>query len=128
MGNLVKHEMDDESVHWTEHDLQVAVVQRLRRLDILFAGDQNGLPTSKRQAALAKMAGMTAGEPDIRIYLPGGKIVFVEMKTIRGSVSAAQLQRHRDLAELGHFVYVVKEPTPLKAQDVVESIVLYHNM
>lgn len=126
MSNLIKCDLDDSTVKWSEHELQVAVIQRLRKLNVLYAADQNGLRTSKRQGAMAKQAGMMAGEPDIRIYLNGGRIIFIEMKTIRGSISAIQRQRHKALAELGHFVYIIKEPTPLKAQDVAESIVIYH--
>ena len=128
MSNLIKHDLDDDTVKWTEHELQVAVVTRLKQIGVLYAADQNGLRTSKRQGALAKQAGMMAGEPDIRIYLPGGRIIFVEMKTTRGSVSAAQRQRHKDLADLGHIVYVVKEASPIKAQNCVESICLYHDI
>ena len=65
MSNLIKFDLDDPTAKWSEHELQVAVVQRLRKLGVLYAGDQNGLRTSKRQAAMAKQAGMMAGEPDI---------------------------------------------------------------
>ena len=50
------------------------------------------------------------------------------MKTIRGSISANQRQRHKALAELGHFVYVVKCSTPLEAQNQAEAIVLHHDI
>jgi hypothetical protein len=32
------------------------------------------------QVQLAKATGVKAGEPDIRLYLPAGRLVFIEMK------------------------------------------------
>ena len=41
MSNLIKHDLDDDTVKWTEHELQVAVVTRLKQLGVLYAADQS---------------------------------------------------------------------------------------
>lgn len=42
-----------------------------------------------------------AGVPDRLVLLPGGRIIFVELKTATGRLSALQLVTHINLVELG---------------------------
>ena len=42
-----------------------------------------------------------AGVPDRLVLLPGGRIIFVELKTTTGRLSALQLVTHINLTELG---------------------------
>jgi hypothetical protein len=51
---------------------------------------------------------MTAGEADIRLYLPKGRLGLIELKAAAGRLSDAQIDRHARLAELGHHVVVLK--------------------
>lgn len=118
----MRHKWDDKTVRWSEHDLQVAVVQWLRRNGFDVAADQGGLRTSRRQAGLAKQAGLIAGEPDLRIYLSDGHLLMVEMKTARGSVSKAQKERHAKLKAAGYDVEILKALTPADAVEKIAQI------
>ena len=48
-----------------------------------------------------------SGVPDRIVVLPGGKIMFVELKTKTGSLSVLQSIQVKRLIELGQKVYVV---------------------
>lgn len=48
------------------------------------------------------------GVPDRLVVLPGGRIVFVELKTERGVLSAPQRQQIRVLRDLGADVRVLQ--------------------
>ena len=58
--------------------------------------------------ALKMPAGLYAGIPDRLLLLPGGRFVFVELKTDRGRVSLIQKVMHNRLAALGAPVEVVR--------------------
>lgn len=45
-----------------------------------------------------------AGVPDRIVFLPGGRVIFVELKTDRGVLSRVQKAQHRQLAKLGREV------------------------
>jgi hypothetical protein len=47
------------------------------------------------------------GMPDRIVLLPGGRVVWVELKTDGGSLSAIQLVRHHELTKAGQIVKVV---------------------
>lgn len=49
-----------------------------------------------------------AGVPDRIVFLPGGKVYFVELKTDVGRLSAVQTVQTRRLRELGAEVRVLK--------------------
>jgi hypothetical protein len=102
-----------------EDHLQMAVSTVLRRRGIVFAADQNEGRRSPRDGARRKAMGMTAGEPDLRIYLPGGRVLFVELKAKRGHLSPAQEWRQEQLRALGHRVETVYAKTPADAVDQV---------
>jgi len=89
-----------------------------------FAADQNGLRTSRAQASKAKAGGMRAGEPDIRIYLPDGRVRFIELKRVGGTVSRAQKDRHAALRALGFKVDVVFAACPGEGVDAVAAILV----
>ena len=48
-----------------------------------------------------------SGVPDRIIFLPGGRIYFVELKTKKGYPSALQKLQRRRFKELGHEVYLL---------------------
>lgn len=48
-----------------------------------------------------------SGVPDRIIFLPGGRIYFVELKTKKGRPSALQKLQRRRFKELGHVVYLL---------------------
>lgn len=93
--------------------LQAAFIAELHALEaagwpITCAGDMGAGKRSYAQAARDKATGLTAGEPDVRVYLPGGRTILVELKTDTGKVSKAQTARHTRLRELDHPVTVVQ--------------------
>ena len=115
-----------QPARWSEDDLAMAVATRLRQLErelpFTFAHDQNAGHRSRTNGSRAKAMGMRAGEADIRIYAPQGFVGHIELKTVRGRLSAAQRQRHGELRALGHDVRVVHAATPGYAADEVEKI------
>ena len=54
-----------------------------------------------------KLAPTPVGLPDRRVLLPGGRVVFVEVKTVLGRVSSIQEFQHKRLRALGFEVLVV---------------------
>lgn len=106
-----------------EHELQAAQVRRLRGMGVLFAGDQNAAKRGPKAQAIAKATGLAPGEPDLRVYLPGGFCGFIENKVGNGRLSPAQVQRHADLRRLGFVVEVVRATSEDEAADKAEAIV-----
>jgi len=111
-----------------EWRLQAAQVRRLRSMPehgrlFLVAGDQNAARRGPVAATQAKATGMTPGEPDLRVYLPDGRLGLIENKTLKGRLSPEQRDRHTALAALGHTVVVVKAGTETDAADQAEALV-----
>lgn len=96
-----------------EWELQAAQVRALRAMpeygkQFLLAGDMNAAKRGPKAQQEAIAAGMTSGEPDLRIYLQGGKLAMIENKVGKvGRLSPAQVARHASLARLGHIVVTV---------------------
>lgn len=111
-----------------EWELQAAQVQALRALPeygrlFLLAGDQNSAKRGPRAQIEATAAGMTPGEADMRIYLPGARIRMFENKVGNGPLSPAQKSRHAALSKLGHEVEVVRAITKEEAASKAVSLV-----
>ena len=99
-----------------EWKLQAAAVRALKAMpefgrQFLLAGDQAAGKRGPKAQMQALATGLTPGDPDLRIYLPAGRIAFIEYKTTAGRLSPAQRQRHADMARLGHAVEVVAATT-----------------
>ena len=105
----------DTTKNWKEWHLQAYIVQEARRDGWLIAGDMNQGKRGYMTASIAKACGLTAGEPDLRIYMPEGRMMFVELKTKKGKLSDEQKDHHKKMHELGHVVDVVYGETPLQA-------------
>jgi hypothetical protein len=60
------------------------------------------------------------GMPDRLILLPGCKVLWVELKTVGGTLSPIQKLRHEELRRLGHRVVVVWDK--LQADELVEEL------
>lgn len=100
-----------------------ALMKLARRAPIAFAGDMGGSRRSPSERLWAKNTGLTAGEPDLRIYGPGGRILFVELKTTAGRLSPAQVARHALLAGLGHTVTTIHASTGEEAANLITQLV-----
>lgn len=112
-----------------EWELQAAQVRRLRSLpeygkQFLLAGDMNSAKRGSKAQAQAIATGMTPGEPDLRIYLIGGRLASIENKVGKGRLSPAQRDRHAALAKLGHIVEVVSATSEQEAADQAVALVL----
>ncbi|MCA1364991.1 hypothetical protein I6F14_32465 [Bradyrhizobium sp. IC3069] len=107
---------------------QAEVIARLHALEdaglpITCAGDMNRAKRSRRERMEAKVTGLTAGEPDVRVYVTGGFLLSIELKTPKGLRSKDQKDRHKKLTDLGFTVITAKAPTPEELADEVERIV-----
>lgn len=72
------------------------------------AGASSDPDARARFGAARKASGVLTGFPDLIACLPGGRILFLELKAERGTISTAQLLMHARLAEIGHRVVVVR--------------------
>ena len=75
-----------------ERDEQIAVVQFLRVKKLPFYAIPNGGSRHYIEAARMKQEGVSAGVPDLCVFLPT-KVLYIEMKRKKGGrVSPAQKQ------------------------------------
>lgn len=51
---------------------------------------------------------LTPGWPDVTIAMPGGRTLYLELKTAKGIVKEEQRQIHLQLMALGHEVHVIR--------------------
>jgi hypothetical protein len=111
----------------SEHNLQKSVASYLNNHEKLFKSFTwfhvpNSLRASRSQAARHKSYGMRAGVPDVIIFTPEGKTIFIELKVKKGTLSAQQKRFHEKLSSLGHKVYLIKTDSPHEAVNEVERI------
>lgn len=102
-----------------EEDMQAAMCQALRKMpeygkQFLFAGDMNAERRGHKARTKALKTGMAAGEPDMRIYGEGGRLLLIENKVGTFDprkpdkhLTASQKVRHPALAAVGHPVTVI---------------------
>lgn len=57
-----------------------------------------------------KWAPTTKGLPDRIVFLPGGRVFFIELKQTKGRVSPAQRAIHAKLAKRGTEVLIISGP------------------
>jgi hypothetical protein len=84
-----------------EDVIQDAIVRYLRTIlprAITFA-----VPNGR-----TKVSGITRGAPDLCVALPGGGVLWFEVKTKSGVVDREQKAFHARLVEAGHLVAVVR--------------------
>lgn len=96
-----------------EWELQAAQVRHLRNFpeygtQFILAADMNAERRGPKARTIALASGMTAGEPDLRIYANGGRLLLIENKVGRGRLSPAQVDRHAALTRLGFNVIVLR--------------------
>lgn len=88
---------------------QIGFVSWFRRKfpDLLIFSIPNGEKRNISVAKRIKASGGVSGIPDLCICFPGGGVVWVEMKRIKGGVlSGNQKKVHAILQSLGHDVLV----------------------
>lgn len=61
-----------------------------------------------------KLLPSVSGLPDRMVLLPGGHLIFVELKSPTGTVAPHQTVIHRRLSELGFEVLVLSSPDAVR--------------
>ena len=112
MIKFLNKDASDKTLKWKEWELQAYIIQEARRAKYVVAGDMNA---GKRNPGQAKATGILAGEPDMRFYLEGPRLVLIELKTKKGIVSEGQLKHHDKLKLFGFEVYTVFGESPVDA-------------
>jgi len=121
--------MNNEGQKYTESQHQKHIVVWLREQKALrklsFDVGMEGIRLKPYQINQVKSQGMDAGVPDIKIKLPNGILVHVELKcwSNYNGLSSPQEAEHALLTELGHIVYMVREKTPEQALNRVKEII-----
>lgn len=128
------------SAFWREHMVQAYVVMELRRMGYVVHGDGNGVSATPKGAMQKAICGAMRGWPDLCILLPGGRVLWVELKMIskvvmsisnhdiqdplkvttptrragwrKGAVSVDQKKMAKTMEELGHDYHVVYADCP----------------
>lgn len=111
-----------------EWRLQQAIVVDLDRRvaggqPFTFAAGLEGVRLTPKKRGEMRQQGMKAGEPDLRFYFPGGRLVLIELKAGDGSTNKAQKDRHVELRALGFVVHLVKAKSEAEAIAKVGAIV-----
>ena len=118
--------MSEKVMEWR---LQAAAVKRLKHhpeygKSFLLAGDMNAGRRTVGQAGIAKATGMISGEPDLRIYILGGKLGMIEYKRTKNYLSSEQRRRHSELRGLGFdYIEVITADTEIEAADATVDLV-----
>lgn len=105
----------------TEAKIQVAIVQYLQSLGIWFCSIPNeaagsGSSVKIRMSNLIAM-GLRSGAPDLLAFLPGGRLLALEIKAPNGTQSQTQKSFQDRLENLGFEYYIVRS-----VEDVEEII------
>ncbi|MFU0504134.1 VRR-NUC domain-containing protein [Pseudaminobacter sp. NGMCC 1.201702] len=107
-----------------EWECQSEQVRRLRRIPgVLFVGGMEAGKRGPRARMIALATGLTAGHPDLTIFMPGGRCAFIENKVGNGRLSPAQVARHTALRKLGFEVEVVRASSTDEAGDKAVELV-----
>lgn len=113
----------------TEEDyIQKGLVDWLGNLDPLryfFFAIPNGGKRHLRTAKTLKATGTRAGMPDLVLIIKGkpSRVVFLEVKTLKGSTSIVQKGIHLTLRQFGFQVEVIKAANYIDAIAQVKNLV-----
>lgn len=130
MSLLLKYKdrLNDTEINWLEWHMQAHIVKKLRqhpnyKKTFALAGDQNDGHRTSGDGARRKACGLENGEPDLRFYLDGGRLVLIELKRYKkGRLSDDQDKRLFLLKGFGFDCHVVWAKSPVDAYDLVFSI------
>lgn len=92
-----------------EDRLQQACIAWLRAQlpQVLCFAIPNGGARSKAVAGILKATGVRAGAPDLCVALPGGRVLWIEVKTAEGRLSPDQRKFHAALQDREHDIVTV---------------------
>lgn len=108
--------------------MQASAVRALRGLpgygkQFLLVGGMEAGRRGRSEAAKAQATGLTAGHPDLTIFLPTGRCAFIEYKAANGRLSPEQVERHKSLAAIGHTVEVVRSKSEAECTEATLALV-----
>jgi hypothetical protein len=98
---------EDPNIPWSEANIQMYVATHSLRDGYLFHADSLGANKGRAGGNKMKLQGACAGWPDL-VYILNGRTVYIELKAIKGSVSAVQEALHEKMRAMGCEVWVVK--------------------
>lgn len=113
----------DETLEWKEWEVQAYIATQSHRAELIFAAGMEGASKSKAGGAKAKATGQAAGEPDLRYYFNGAKVVFIELKMPKGKLNDAQEKRIPILRAMGFPVHMVFAKSPADGWEKVKGII-----
>ncbi|MDF2809520.1 MAG: hypothetical protein K0S56_551 [Microvirga sp.] len=122
---VTKAAIAPKTPEWRHQGAAVTALRRARDKGwpIRIAGDMNAARRSPRERGLAAATGMNAGEPDLRVYITGPRLLLIEYKTKQGEISVDQKQAHAELKALGFEVIVIQAATPEEAAELTVALV-----
>jgi len=103
----------------SEHEEQVGFINWFRENypELIIFAVPNGGMRHPRVAEKLKAEGVMAGVPDLCVLLPDAKVVWVEMKRVKGSrLSSDQKEFIQKAHDYGHTVLVCKGATDASMQ------------
>ncbi|MDX0897451.1 VRR-NUC domain-containing protein [Sinorhizobium medicae] len=111
-----------------EWEMQAEQVRQLKAMPeygrrFLLVGGMEAGRRGKMEQVKAKATGLTAGHPDLTIFLPNARIAMIENKAANGRLSVDQKERHAALKAIGHIVEVVKASTKEDAAGAAVGLV-----
>jgi hypothetical protein len=74
---------------------------------ICFAVPNGARRTASGRASNA-VPGLRRGAPDLCLCLPGGRVLFIEVKSSNGRASIEQIGFHGHLNSIGHEVFIAR--------------------
>lgn len=71
---------------------------------------------AEERGAMARKLSWEArvGAPDIQLFIPDGRVFFIECKMRDETPRPSQQAEHRRMSEFGHFVHVVDSPETVR--------------
>lgn len=111
-----------------EWKLQASSVRALRAMPefgrrFIIAADMAAGRRGWQTATIAKATGLVQGEPDLRIYMDGGRLGLIEYKSGNGRLSPEQRDRHAELTRLG-FGYLATIKSTSEADSAAQTLAI----
>lgn len=101
-----------------EQVLHFACVQLLSVLcctgKLSYFHTPNAAKRSKFQSMLLNKLGVRAGVPDLIVFLPNSRVLFIELKASKGRISEKQIMFHVELMQLGYAVSIIRSIDELR--------------
>ena len=98
----------------TLHRYTTDLLRSFATPEIVYWHTPNGEHRAISVARKLKAMGVLAGVPDWTVLLPGARAIFIELKTLQGRLSPAQIDLRRRIEALGFQYDVARTPETVK--------------